>query len=62
MMERKSKQLNMVMLDMEGLIPQDHLLAESYYSPIGSSSIDPVCVQPKQAAKVHRKFNIPGNI
>ena len=59
MMGRKSKQLNMVMLDMEDLIPQDHLLrkikaaidfnfiyeeAESYYSPIGRPSIDPVCL------------------
>ena len=59
MMGRKSKQLCMVMLDMEDLIPQDHLLrkieakmefdfiyeeAESYYSPIGRPSIDPVCL------------------
>jgi transposase len=49
----------MVMIDMEELIPQDHLLrkirttidfdfiyeeAEEYYSPIGRPSIDPVCL------------------
>jgi transposase len=49
----------MVILDMEDLIPQDHLLrkikekidfdfiyeeAESYYSKIGRPSIDPVCL------------------
>jgi transposase len=59
MMGRKSKQLCMVMLDMEDLIPRDHLLrkikaeidfdfiyeeAESYYSKIGRPSIDPVCL------------------
>jgi transposase len=59
MMGRKSKQLCMIMLDMEDLIPQDHLLrkiknkidfdfiydeAESYYSKIGRPSIDPVCL------------------
>ena len=59
MMGRKSKQLCMVILDMESLIPQEHLLrkikaaidfdfiyekAESYYSKIGRPSIDPVCL------------------
>ena len=59
MMGRKSKQLCMVILDMERLIPQEHLLrkikaaidfdfiyekAESYYSKIGRPSIDPVCL------------------
>jgi transposase len=59
MIGRKSKQLCMVILDMEDLIPQDHLLrriktkidfdfiykeAEDYYSKIGRPSIDPVCL------------------
>jgi len=59
MMGRKSKQLCMVMIDMEELIPQDHLLrkikaridfdfiydeAKDYYSTIGRPSIDPVCL------------------
>jgi transposase len=59
MMGRKSKQLCMVMLDMEDLIPHNHLLrkikaeinfdfiyeeAENYYSKIGRPSIDPVCL------------------
>jgi transposase len=59
MMGRKSKQLYMVMLDMEDLIPHNHLLrkikaeinfdfiyeeAENYYSKIGRPSIDPVCL------------------
>lgn len=59
MMGHKSKQLCMVMLDMEDIIPQDHLLrkireqidfdfiyeeAENYYSKIGRPSIDPVCL------------------
>ena len=59
MMGRKSKQLCMIMLDMEDLILQDHLLrkiktaidfdfiyeeTESYYSKIGRPSIDPVCL------------------
>jgi len=59
MMGRKSKQLCMLILDMEDLIPRDHLLkkikaaidfdfiyedAESYYSKIGRPSIDPVCL------------------
>ena len=59
MMGRKSKQLCMVAIDMEELIPQDHLLrkikaeidfdfiyeeTEVYYSPIGRPSIDPVCL------------------
>jgi len=49
----------MVMIDMEELIPQDHLLrkiktkinlnfiyeeAKAYYSPIGRPTIDPVCL------------------
>ncbi len=59
MMGRKNKQLCMVMLDMEDLIPETHLLrkiktkidfdfiyeeAESYYSNIGRPSVDPVCL------------------
>lgn len=59
MMGRKSKQLCMVMIDMEELIPKDHLVrkikeaidfdfiyeeAETYYSVIGRPSIDPVCL------------------
>ena len=59
MMGRKSKQPCMVIIDMEGLIPLDHLLrkikakidfgfiyeqAKDYYSPIGRPSIDPVCL------------------
>jgi transposase len=59
MMGRKSKQLSMVMIDMEELMPQDHLLrkikrmidfdfiyeeAADYYSPMGRPSIDPVCL------------------
>ena len=59
MMGRKSKQLCMVILDIEDLIPQDHLLrkikaaidfdfiyeeAEGYYSKVGRPSIDPVCL------------------
>ena len=59
MMGRKQKQLCMVMLDIEDLIPQDHLLrkikatinfdfiyeeAESCYSKIGRPSIDPICL------------------
>ena len=59
MMGRKSKQLCMIMLDMEELIPQNHLLrkikanvnfdfiyeeAECYYSKVGRPSIDPVCL------------------
>ena len=59
MMGRKSKQLCMVMIDMEELIPKDHLLrkikekidfdfiyedAKEYYSIIGRPSIDPVCL------------------
>ena len=59
MMGRKSKQIWMVMIDMEEIIPKDHLLrkikekidfdfiyeeAEEYYSRIGRPSIDPVCL------------------
>ena len=57
MMGRKSKQLCMVVLDMETLIPQKHLLrkktidfdfiyeeAECYYSKMGRPSIDLVCL------------------
>jgi len=59
MMGKKSKQLCMVMIDMEELIPKDHLLrkikekinfdfiyeeAKEYYSAIGRPSIDPVCL------------------
>ena len=58
-MGRKNKQLCMVMIDMEELIPKDHLLrkikkeidfdfvyeeAREYYSAIGRPSIDPVCL------------------
>lgn len=59
MMGRKNKQLSMVMIDMEEIIPKDHLLrkikdnidfdfiyedAKEYYSVIGRPSIDPVCL------------------
>ena len=59
MMGCKSRQLCMVIVDMEELIPKDHLLrrikekidfdfiyeeAKEYYSPIGRPSIDPVCL------------------
>jgi len=59
MMGRKSKQLSMIMIDIEELIPKDHLLrkikekldfnfiykeAKDYYSTIGRPSIDPVCL------------------
>lgn len=59
MMGRKSKQMCMIMVDMEDLIPWNHLLrkikagidfdfiyeeAESYYSQTGRPSIDPVCL------------------
>jgi len=59
MMGRKNKQLCMVMIDMEEIIPKDHLLrkikekidfdfiyedAKEYYSIIGRPSIDPVCL------------------
>jgi len=59
MMGRKNKQLCMLILDVEDLIPWTHLLreikakidfdfiyeeAESYYSNIGRPSIDPICL------------------
>jgi len=59
MMGRKNKQLCMIVLDMEDMIPETHLLrkikakidfdfiykeAESYYSQVGRPSIDPVCL------------------
>lgn len=67
MMGRKSKQLRMIMIDMEELIPKDHLVrkikgnidfdfiyeeAEAYYSKIGRPSIDPVCLIRASAYKI----------
>ena len=57
MMDRQSNQIQMIVLDIESMIPEDHLLrrikncvnfdfifdkAAPYYSCIGRKSIDPV--------------------
>lgn len=59
MMGRKSQQLQMIILDMDQIIPKNHLLqkisdivsfdfiyqkTEQYYSKVGRPSIDPVCM------------------